>query len=269
MASKTVLSTPTKTPAEPVTDSPGTWRHPRLQEITRRQEACTFTDRNIKHIAINAALIFLISLLHTTVCKYLPSRRSAPHIWNYEWYAFGLLLLLPLFNIAYNLWPLIRAKDDLSDIPLTPAQRQLLGLPPSSAPPTPGSVFSTPPRYSRTPSVGSAASRRSFSSSPLSNQASPTPAGNGSPGFASPNHHLLQKAMFGARRSSRGSIGSPGSPLGVSTGTSLFGGGLESPSPSPSPGKRSSVALSSKWRYEKGLYDKNSFRDSIGNTMYT
>ncbi|KAI1332148.1 NPCC-domain-containing protein [Xylariaceae sp. FL0255] len=271
MPSPLAPATPIKSPATPVQDSPGNWRHPRLREITRRQEASTFTEKNFKRIAINIVLLIAIVIVHSFVRKAVtPPRSRTPNYITYGYYA---LLLIPLFNIAQNLWPLFRAKDDLSDIPLTPGQRKLLGLPPSSAPPTPGSVYSTPPRYSRTPSAsGSATSRRSFSSSPISNrspsnQGSPTPAGgNLSGGLASPNHHqLLQKAMFGARRSSRGSMGSP------TPGASLFGGAAsESPSPSPA-GKRSTVGLNSKWRYEKGMYEKSTgFRESLGaSTMYT
>jgi nucleoporin POM34 len=36
-----------------VTDSPGTWRHPRLDEITRRRNATTFSEKNVRQIAYN------------------------------------------------------------------------------------------------------------------------------------------------------------------------------------------------------------------------
>ncbi|KAI0460026.1 nuclear pore complex component-domain-containing protein [Xylaria acuta] len=268
---QTALSTPTKTPATPATESPGTWRHPRLREITKRQEASTFTDKNITRILVNLSLLVVLVVLHSFAKKALPTKRSAPHVWTYFKYTYYALLAVPLCNIAINLWPLFRSKDDISDIPLTPGQRRLLGLPPSSAPPTPGSTYSTPPRYTRTPSGSGSATRRSFSSSPIlnrspSNQGSPTPAGNGS-SVTSPSHQLLHRAMFGARRSS---IGSP-SPLGVSisTGASVFGNGPESPSPSPA-GKRSSVGLNSKWRYDKGMYERaKGFRDLDSESMYT
>ncbi|KAI1746525.1 nuclear pore complex component-domain-containing protein [Xylaria castorea] len=268
---QTAVSTPTKAPVTPATESPGTWRHPRLREITRRQEASTFSDKNIRRIIINLSLFVLLVVLHSFVKKTLPTRRSAPHVWTYFKYTYYTLLAVPLCNVAINLWPLFRSKDDISDIPLTPGQRKLLGLPPSSAPPTPGSAYSTPPRYTRTPSGSVSAARRSFSSSPIlnrspSNHDSPTPVGNGS-SIMSPNYHLLQRAMLGARRSS---IGSP-SPLGVSisTGASIFGSGPESPSPSPA-GKRSSVGLNSKWRYDKGMYERaKGFRDLDSESMYT
>lgn len=147
------------------------------------------------------------------------------------------------------LMPFFRPKDDMCDIPLTPGQRRLLGLPPSSASPTPGSVYSTPPRYSRTPSIsGSVGSNKSYNSSPLSGKASPAPNASTFSPIASP---LLQKAMTGGgrRRSSLGSLGSP-SPLGASSAGSLF---PEAPStPSPTSGKRSSIGLNNKWLYDKG-----------------
>lgn len=178
---------------------------------------------------------------------------------GYLCWAYYTLQLIPLINIGIAVLPLFRKTDDLSDIPLTPAQRKLLGLAPSSAPATPGSVYSTPPRYSRTPSMaGSAGSKASYSSSPLSNAGSPASGGRlgGSPysPVASP---LLQKAVTGgvngARRSS---FGSP-SALGASTMSSLF---PEAPgTPSPTSGKRTSVGLNNKWLYEKG-------RRTSGNT---
>ncbi|KAI0534947.1 nuclear pore complex component-domain-containing protein [Xylaria digitata] len=273
---RTPIRTPIKTPGTPTTESPGTWRHPRIQEITKRQKASTITEKNVKPIMINLTLMLAIFILQSYIQKALPPKRSAPQIWTYFKYTRYVIFAVPALNIVLNLLPLFRAKDDFSDIPLTPAQRKLLGLPRSSAPPTPGSVYSTPPRYARTPSAsGSAGSRRSFSSSPIltrspSNQDSPTPAGNGS-GITSPGHHLLQKAVFGARRSSLGSIGSP-SPIrgSTSTGAALFGSGPESPSPSPA-GKRSTVGLNSKWRYDRGMYERasRSFRDSDSEALYT
>jgi hypothetical protein len=63
--------------------------------------------------------------------------------------------MLRIGTLAIAALPLYRAIDDLSDIPLSPGQRKLLGLPPSSAPASPDTRYTTPPRYSRTPaSVG-------------------------------------------------------------------------------------------------------------------
>lgn len=292
------VSTPKKQTAAatpPVTDSPGTWRHPHLEEIIRRQDAATFTEKNVRRIAVNVVVLCLIMLCHNLIARMLPAKRQFPQlVWNYARYVYWAVLSIPLFNIGANLLPLARQKDDLADIPLTPSQRKLLGLPPSSAPPTPGSVYSTPPRYSRTPSIsGSAGSKRSFSSSPrspFSNNGSPTPGngiGNlsGLGGIGSPSSPLLQKAMNGARRSSFGSLGSPGSSLGAGLGATLgtslgasfstslgastgsfYGGVPDSPSPTPAAAKRSTVGLNNKWLYERGR-DR---RSSSGNAwLYT
>ncbi|KAL7625375.1 hypothetical protein AAE478_004592 [Parahypoxylon ruwenzoriense] len=259
---KSSLSTPKKSPATPITDSPGTWRHPRLPEILRRQEATSFSDKNVRRIAINVVILAGVVILYTVISRVLPSRKTFPYlVWYYARCVYWGVLCIPFFNIATNLIPLVKPKDDFSDIPLTPGQRRLLGLPPTSAPPTQGSVFSTPPRYSRTPSIsGSAGSKRSFSSSPLSNRSisnygSPA-VGNGSGsgnlgGLGSPGSPLLQKAMNGARRSSFSSLGSPSSSFGASTSTSFWGGVPDSPSPNPAK-RNNTIGLNNKWLYERG-----------------
>lgn len=70
------MSTPVKsTPvqAAPVVDSPGTWRHPRLNEITRRRNATTFTEKNVRQIVYNiAALLALWSLRVVTKLQFNP-----------------------------------------------------------------------------------------------------------------------------------------------------------------------------------------------------
>ncbi|KAI1135128.1 NPCC-domain-containing protein [Hypoxylon sp. FL0543] len=255
--SQTAITTPKKsTPATPpVTESPGTWRHPRLPEIIRRQEATNFTDKNVKRIVINIVVLCACILVHSLLARYLPPRRWWGYTaWSYARYTYWTVLAIPLFNIGTNLLPLARKKDDFSDIPLTPGQRRLLGLPPSSAPPTPGSAYSTPPRYARTPSIsGSTGSKRSFSGSPASNDGSPTRGNGNFSVLGSPSSPLLHKAMNGARRSSIGSLGSLGSSsiLGASTG-SFYGGVPDTPSPTPPAGKRSTIGLNSKWLYERG-----------------
>ncbi len=162
--------------------------------------------------------------------------------------------------------PLFGRKDDLSDIPLTPAQRRLLGLPPSSAPPTPGSQYVTPPRYARspTPLSGSPASKKGdYSNSPLSGKGatrSPSVDMSGSP-FSPNASPLLHKAMAGGtyaanRRHSYGSL----SPLGPAASRIS---GQEGPgSPIPGASKGPGIGLNSKWLYDKG-------RRNSGTKLYT
>ncbi|KAB5531257.1 nuclear pore complex component-domain-containing protein [Coniochaeta sp. 2T2.1] len=248
-------STPVKqTSQSVVTDSPGSWRHPKLAEITRRQRRTEFSERNVKTIAFNALALVLSVMLRQLAASKLPTGLVGKDIKDYIALGYLTLQLIPVVNIVIAFLPLLRKQDDLSDIPLTAGQRKLLGLPPSSAPPTPNSAISTPPRYSRTPSLaGSATSNKSYTSSPLSGNGSPASDRrlSGSPYSPSAASPLFQKAVtggFGGGRNS--SFGSP-SPLNAST-TSLFGGDGPPGTPSPLAGKGSSVGLNNKWLYERG-----------------
>lgn len=177
----------------------------------------------------------------------------------YASYCYRVLQLAFTYNIIMACLPLARTKDDMSDIPLTPAQRKLLGLPPSSAPPTPGSQYITPPRYARTPTPlsGSPASKGVYSGSPLAGKGSPLPGSpSGSP-FSPGASPLLQKAIGGVSNGSRRhSYGSP-SPLGP-TG-SRIGGGEAPGTPSPA-SKGTGIGLNSKWLYDKGRRNSGSAR---------
>ncbi|KFH47667.1 Meiotically up-regulated gene 31 protein-like protein [Hapsidospora chrysogenum ATCC 11550] len=245
------MSTPVKTTTAseaPVTDSPGTWRHPRLDEITRRRNATTFTEKNVRQIAYGAVGLVSIWLLRAiSKLRYVPNIVPASAQPYLEW-AWTLVQIIPLLNIISACLPLLRRQDDLADIPLTPAQRKLLGLPPSSAAPIPDAQYSTPPRYSRTPSIaGSVGSRGSYTSSPLSGRGSPALQGGGSP-YSPMGSPLANKGLDFSVNGRRSSFGSQ-SPFAASTSTNLFS---DPGSPSPSGGKRTSVGLNSKWLYERG-----------------
>jgi nucleoporin POM34 len=245
-------STPTKpTVASPATDSPGTWRHPRLDEITRRRNATTFTEKNVRQIAYNLVAFIGLWFVELAGRRYLGSQVTLPTYRLYISWAWLLVKLLPLTQVGVACLPLVRKEDDLSDVPLTSAQRKLLGLPPTTSAPTPDAKFSTPPRYSRTPSIaGSVGSRGSYTGSPLSGRGSPLlgastgPLGTSSP----PSSPLLHKGSSGLGSRRRSSFSSS-TLFGASTSSSVFG---ESGSLSPSGGKRTSVGLNNKWLYEKG-----------------
>ncbi|KJZ74208.1 hypothetical protein HIM_06439 [Hirsutella minnesotensis 3608] len=150
------MSTPARpSPAEasPVTDSPGTWRHPRLNEITRRQNATTFSEKNVRRIAYNVvALLAIWGVQLIARLKVDPQILPKTFRFYLGWVWFSLQLL-PCIQIGFACLPLLRTQDDLSDIPLTATQRKLLGLPPASTQPVLDASYSTPPRYSRTPSM--------------------------------------------------------------------------------------------------------------------
>ena len=42
------------------TPSPGTWRHPKLDEIARRQRANTFNESNVRRIVYNGFALILL-----------------------------------------------------------------------------------------------------------------------------------------------------------------------------------------------------------------
>ena len=137
---KTAVTTPKKSTTEPVQESPGTWRHPRLAEIRKRQEIVTFSERNVRQIAINvcalAAVIALRVLVARTFHWNLPhkcvlSLPAPPKLPQQQpgmpsnayltsslasgfWAVFVCICAVLLFNIGANLWPLARSPDDLS-----------------------------------------------------------------------------------------------------------------------------------------------------------
>lgn len=173
----------------------------------------------------------------------------------YATYTYHGLQLIFTYNTVVAILPLFRKKDDLSDIPLTPGQRKLLGLAPSSNPPTPGSQYATPPRYTRTstPLSGSPGSRGSYSNSPLSASGN-TPGSSFSP-VSSP---LLQKTLAGAVNGGRRSSWGTPSPLGPGASRTAL---PEPPgTPSPLAAKGASVGLNNRWLYEKGRRNSGSSR---------
>ncbi|KAJ5470567.1 Nuclear pore complex component [Penicillium desertorum] len=217
MATQSLPSTPKATPplAPPTPEgtlTPGKWRHPQLDEIVRRQNAATFDQKNVKKLVWNGAALIMSWTFGSTLKTYSRQIFDTNHM--YQEVLLFILQLFFVFNILVALYPLFRPKDDLSDIPLTPTQRSLLGLDPAATPPaTPGTTFVTPPRYrlstsrkaspaSRQPSPMSAntsfSERRSSISTPFSPASSP----------------LLYKAMSNGGRESvqRQSFGSA-SPL--------------------------------------------------------
>ncbi|KAM3511103.1 hypothetical protein MY11210_005277 [Beauveria gryllotalpidicola] len=261
-------ATPVKAAPASVTDSPGTWRHPRLDEITRRREATTFSEKNVRRIAYNIIALLCFWTIRILVKMYISPPSFSPAARLYMGWAWTVVQTVPLVQIALACTPLLRARDEMKDIPLTAAQRKLLGLepaPPASSSPgaaaaaaaaSADSTFSTPPRYSRTPSIaGSVGSRGSYTHSPQSGRGSPfQSSAPGSP-FSPPvdSSPLLSKNggsnLFGGVAGGNRRASASGSPFSASTTMNLLG---DPASPSPAGGKRTSVGLNSKWLYEKG-----------------
>lgn len=236
--------------SNPSTPQTGSWKHPRFDEIVKRQRASVFSDSNLRRILYNVGGLIALWFLSHFVQDNLPTvYRLIVSFRPYSTYIQISLQIMMGCNILMACLPLLRPKDDLSDIPLTPAQRKLLGLPPSSAPPTPGSQYATPPRYTRTPTPLKDSSGAGYSGSPLSSKGG---AVQGSPRDSaySPNASpLLHKAVGGMASIRRSSYGSA-SPLGPGA-QKVWLDGQSTPSPSLGKGS-SSVQLNSKWLYERG-----------------
>lgn len=166
-----------------------------------------------------------------------------------------------LYNLFIAFLPLLKTKDELTDIPLTPTQRKLLGLEPTATPPlTPGTQYITPPRYSHSPTprnISPATRNNSTYSTPITRspsfgrERSDSPTGQaGSP--------LWQKSIGRTRDPARrSSYGTP-SPLGPGLG-GREGSVMGAPNtPSPTAGRGASVGLNSKWLYNKGRSNSGS-----------
>lgn len=162
-----------------------------------------------------------------------------------------LIRCIPVVNISLALMPLFRPTDEMTDIPLTREQRQLLGLTPQNVPLPAGSPgYVTPPRYSRASTPRSSAQKHT-SASPMPHKASPSSfdqstlgvskGPSGSPFSVSP---LMQKAVGGA------TAARTSSPLENSLGSSSSG---------LATGK-ATVSLNSKWLYERGKGSPNGGR---------
>ncbi|KAL4895990.1 nuclear pore complex component-domain-containing protein [Aspergillus ambiguus] len=253
MASQSLPSTPkaASAPASKPDESrtPGKWRHPQMDEIVRRQNAGTFGDRNIRKLVWNGGALFATWVFGNSLKSYSLRLQSSSKIATYPDLTLLILQLIFVMNIAIALYPLFRPKDDLSDIPLTPTQRSLLGLDPSVTPPvTPGTTYVTPPKYRLSASRTASASH---TGSPLSRSASASGHRLSSGGPFSPSSSpLFHKAVANGGRDTgrRPSFGSS-SPLGRS---SSFGESSMGPAtPSPMGGKRVSLGLSNKWLYER------------------
>jgi nucleoporin POM34 len=256
----------------------GNWQHPQFNEITRRQYATNFDGQNVWTIVINLVILslsfvsvnlnlgWLQNLQYALLgfeCGTSANSRSRSAVIDfrpYSAYIFWAARFVFVANIGQAVLPLIRryyGPDDIADIPLTPSQREAMGLKPDvPAPNLPGSAYAspnyvTPPRYQRsTPrsSFGTPGERQSpFSGSPRANMGIST---SNSPFSASASSPLFQKAVGGGSATKRLNYDSRESPLGNS---SLFLDSSSSNTPStPTPGTgRASVGLNNKWLYEK------------------
>lgn len=250
----------------------GTWKHPKFDEIARRQYATTFDETNVRAIVANAGLLFF-SMYGNGLTQTIPLLgyiatpiNALINIIPYNSWAVLLIRVIFFANIVYAFVPLFRRyyPDDIADIPLTPSQRASMGL--KAGVHAPNTDFAspnyvTPPRYQRsTPRSGSFSSQADRSSqSPMNGSPRPNLGRSTSNSPFSPNHTgspMFQRALSASQRLSYGAA----SPMS----SSLFGDSSSSVTPgtpTPSTGK-ATVGLNNKWLYEKR-------RDSPKSNLFT
>ena len=237
-------------------------------------------DDTLMYVSSSSYLSPLTALIDAVITLPLPSPFNNPLIF--------LLTITFSYNIYASLLPLWRPKDEITDIPLTPTQRSLLGLNPNStpsptsgAPPaTQGSNYITPPRYPRSPVLSPGSSRSGASASTgntpasasrQSQRQSSSPLTLGlresamleSPMTSSPLWPKTRAAVALRRRNSSHSLGGtsvgPGTPSPLGQGIRGGGGGVGGG------GEKASVGLNSKWLYERG---RSSSGSMSGKSIY-
>ncbi|OJJ06964.1 hypothetical protein ASPVEDRAFT_46343 [Aspergillus versicolor CBS 583.65] len=247
----TPKSTSASTPASEKSQTPGKWRHPQLDEIVRRQQAGTFGDRNAKRLMWNGGALLATWTFGSTFKSYSRWIQMKTEIPTYADLSLLIMQLIFLLNILVALYPLFRPKDNMSDIPLTPTQRALLGLDPSTTSSSaPATSYVTPPKY-RVSSGSRTASPASHSGSPLSTSASASSLrfSSGTPFSPSPSPLLHKMVANGGRENVRRQSFGSSSPLNRG---SPFKESIVMPAtPSPAGGKRGSLGVSNKWLYER------------------
>lgn len=154
-------STPSEVPT-------GSWEHPSLKDIRRRT---VNKELVLRHVLINIAILVFIYLLSRL------GKRGPLHFYIGWIESQGSILsavvkyghiglqLLCFYNVVVGLSQLFQPPEKFDDLPITPSQRKLLGLPdsPNSAKSSP-----SPPRYLKS----SPQARLSPRPSPLSKSSS-------------------------------------------------------------------------------------------------
>ncbi|USW51739.1 Putative nuclear pore complex component [Septoria linicola] len=262
----------TTTPRKDAQQQHGQWTHPRMDEVIRRRDATSFDKSNVTTILLSS-IVLLVSLSTPHILHGALPASWLVAVYPYPRYAVWTIQAVMALNIAVATLPLWRKPDACEDVPLTPQQRKLLGLPPMTRPATPAEKQQhvTPPRFSRsnTPNSRTSSLNATRGASPLSGRGTPIDASGSFRPSHSASHSQWGSPAQGnqLRRTESGnsllgpetSCGSGGerrrlsytaftnsSPLDISSFESL--GRVETPTKE----KKASVGLNNKWLYERG-----------------
>ncbi|WPH03841.1 Hypothetical protein R9X50_00672400 [Acrodontium crateriforme] len=230
----------------PTPSTPGRWEHPRINEIERRRNKTKFDGDDTRKV------VQIFGLLLATFIAPAILRSILPRSWSrfvgsyYPTIVFWVIRLLLTALIGIQCLPLFRKDDPCEDIPLTPAQRQLLGLPLMTRPMTPQELGQTvtPPRFTRSNTPRSASSTQvNLSGSPINERNALLDSASESPANGSP---FTPQLHSGGERRRLSYSSNRSSPLSISEFDAA--GSVNTPTKSA----RASVGLNSKWLYEKG-----------------
>jgi nucleoporin POM34 len=183
--SKSIPSTPvtpipnTFRKSSPGSVPTGSWEHPSLQEIRGR---IISKELVLKKVVTNVFLL-AVSVVLSNIASRLPFcpaiKETYPKGGSYTSYALYLFYLLCLYNIGSGFSVLVKPQEKFEDLPITPSQRKLLGLPQS---PKSAKTSPTPPKYvksspqARVSPRASPLSRRLSTSSPFARLAPKEPS---------------------------------------------------------------------------------------------
>ncbi|KAF3912867.1 hypothetical protein AA313_de0205035 [Arthrobotrys entomopaga] len=249
-------TTPSRTAATPKGQgTPGSWQHPKFDEIMRRQDARTFSDRRLSQAlknagALTASLVISWTFYNSRLYSSLPRNDVCDLIYTVVHWSLNGLRFLFLYNICEAIFGTLRGPDPMVDIPLTADQRSTLSLPP-----TPNSTavanaagdtshYVTPPRYNK--------------SSPL-----PSPATRGS-APTTPNSRTFA-SISGISTKPR--VTSAGSPVGPGQNLLTSPGSFRSPSPvfnTPSPLKPIGAGLEKRHSFSSPMNANGARQALIG-----
>ncbi|KAF2153555.1 hypothetical protein K461DRAFT_241144 [Myriangium duriaei CBS 260.36] len=241
----------------PLPSQPGTWTHPMVDVIAKRQNKAVFNSENARSACQNA-IFFVVSIFAPSLAASYTPKWLTVLLDPYHAYVVTGIRIFFLASFLYAFRPLLFAKDEIDDIPLTPSQRALLGLKPSGTPMTPGSQFITPPRYSRSGTPLSAQSDRARSQSPFSGSPLDGRARSGSidRGMGQSTNRMSGSPYSGSPLVQKALTGSTGRRMSFDTTGGSSSSGLPS-TPTPIGAGRASVGLNNKWLYERGRGSPN------------
>ncbi|KAF3200866.1 hypothetical protein TWF106_005453 [Orbilia oligospora] len=152
-------TTPSRAIVSSSQGTPGSWKHPKLDEVLRRQDARSFSDRRVSRALKNVGALgttFVVThfFYNSRIYSSLPRNDVANVFYLGIYYLIFVIRIILTYNTVFAIIGPLLGPDPMTDIPLTDDQRSILSLPP-----TPHSTiinhagevsqYITPPRYNR------------------------------------------------------------------------------------------------------------------------